>query len=31
MVQSLEWYATQLFDNIGLVGKVHFDVTPCDV
>ena len=31
MVQSLEWYATQSFDNIGLVGRVHFDVTPCDV
>ena len=30
-VQSLEWYATQLFDNIGLVGRVHFDVTHCDM
>ena len=30
-VQSLEWYATQSFDNNGLVGRVHFDVTPCDV
>ena len=30
-VQSLEQYATQLFDNIWLVGRVHFDVTPCDV
>jgi len=30
-VQSLERNATQSFDNIGLVGRVHFDVTPCDV
>ena len=30
-VQSLERYATQLFNNNGLVGRVHFDVTPCDV
>jgi len=30
-VQWLEWYATQSFDNIGLVGRVHFDVTPCDM
>jgi len=29
--QSLEQYANQSFDNIGLVGRVHFDVTPCDV
>ena len=31
MVQSLEQYATQLFDNIGLVGRGHFNVTLCDV
>ena len=30
MVQSLKQYATQLFNNIGLVGRVHFDVTLCD-
>ena len=31
MVQSLEWYATQSFNNNWLVGRVHFDVTPCDM
>jgi len=30
-VQSLEWYATQSFNNMGLVGRVDFDVTPCDM
>jgi len=31
MIQSLEWYATQSFNNNWLVGRVHFDVTPCDM
>jgi len=31
MVQLLEWYATQLFDIIWLVGRVHFNVTLCDM
>jgi len=31
IVQLLERYATQLFDNNWLVGRVHFNVTPCDV
>ena len=30
MVQLLEQYVTQLFDDIGLVGRVHFNVTLCD-
>jgi len=31
MVQLLEQYATQLFNNVRLVVSVHFDVTLCDV
>jgi len=31
MVQSLEQYAAQLFDNNGLVVSLHFDVTLCDM
>jgi len=31
MVQSLEWYVTQSFNNVGFVDRVHFNVMLCDM